>query len=207
SESAGAGPGRPRAPGGARQSDTPGLAGQRKLLLLLLRDPRLIARALERLEADDFTDGVNREIFVALLAQVEGVAAVEDGGGTTQTEAEDDAAGGGALVARLDLGEAAMGRVRGLLLDPEELTDTDRMFEDLVNDVRSERLHRRLDEIQALLPVAQANDEIAVVALLQEAQQIAQALQRMGKPVERSMVKGAAAALRRGVAGPRTRNP
>lgn len=142
-----------------------GLAGQRKLLLLLLRDESRIAHAAERLAPEEFGDRDYREVYVALL-------------------------GAGGLKGRgpavLDLSDGARGRLEALLADPEELTEGDRIFEDSINDIRAEGLYRRLDDVDRQVASAQAaGDEAHAGALALEKRELMQTLRSMGYPLER----------------------
>ncbi len=177
-----AGPGMPtRGEPGARRGEargraeaTPGLAGQRQLLLLLLRDRAHIAGAAERLAVEDFTDPFYREIFAALIALP--APGPEDTGAPP--------------VAALELGPEARSRMNDLLADPEELSEAERMFGGLVDDIRSERLHRRLDELDRLLPLAESKgDATALASYVRERLDLARELRGMQRQVERRVRK------------------
>ncbi len=212
----GTGPGRPAVasrPSSAARPETPGSSGQRQLLLLLLRDRARIAAAAKALEPADFTEPVYREIYSALCeaaARESGSSdAASDGGATTLegqgTESGDGAgdADGSVVVPELVLGDEAAERLKALLADRQELGEGDRMFTNLVNDIRSERLHTRLDELDQLLPLAESRGEgELLLSLVQEKRALAQRLQQMERGVERRVRKrGRGEGERRG--GPR----
>lgn len=147
----------------------PGLAGQRKLLLLLLRDESRIPQAAELLTPDDFSDPVYRELFEAL---------VREGG----------LRGRGPLA--LEVGPAARQRLEDLLADPEELIDGDGIFRDSVADIQAGRIFRRLDELDRQIQLAQERgDESEQRRLLVEKHGLMAELQRLGSQVERLFQK------------------
>lgn len=147
----------------------PGLAGQRKLLLLLLRDESRISQAAELLAPEDFSDPVYRELFEAL---------VREGG----------LRGRGPLA--LEVGPAARQRLEELLADPEELIDGDGIFRDSVADIQAGRIFRRLDELDRQIQLAQERgDEDEQRRLLVEKHSLVAELQRLGSQVERLFQK------------------
>ncbi|MGH7482763.1 MAG: DNA primase [Longimicrobiales bacterium] len=179
--------------GDRRASDPPGVASQRKLLLLLIRDAAWISRAAGRLEPEDFTDAVAREIYGGLQGVV-GAEAQADAGGAEPWVAERGGAVPGTVLDRVSavVSPAAGERLAALRGSTEELTDTDRMFEDLVNKIRAERLHRRLDELESMFAVAEGrSDHEAATALLRERLELARELQRVRQGYERRVRKQA----------------
>jgi DNA primase catalytic core len=194
-------------------AEPPGLAGQRKLVMLLLRDRPMVPEAAARLEPDDFTDPVFREIFLALRSAQAAVPAVPDAGasgGVESAEAAGDESpvrvGVGPTAAPLALSDRAQARVAELAADVEELSNASRMLEDLVNDLRSERLYRRLQELDRQLPLAESRgDDMLTRELAREKKTLAMELRRIGRPLEwrfRKHVRGDASRSRRHGIGP-----
>ncbi|MFW6080169.1 MAG: CHC2 zinc finger domain-containing protein [Gemmatimonadota bacterium] len=153
-----AGPGEPRghggAPGGAEEGGggggaesrgaRAGVAGQRKLVLLLLRDAEWIARAAEALDPEDFTDPVYREIFELVVRA--GAPPKEGDGSGAET-----------------LSREARTRLEELRGDPEELFDTERIFRDTVASIRQPTYRRELAELQERIRTAELADDEALL--------------------------------------------
>jgi len=150
------------APAGETAGPGAGLAAERLLLLLLLRDPDRIPAAAEALRAEELRDPVHRALFEEL---------VRSGG----LRGRDPAA--------LELGEAARRRLEELLGDPTELADGDRIFADAVAAIRAEGLFERLDELERRMAEAEGGEEAQ--RLLRERAEVAQALRSMGYKVSR----------------------
>lgn len=131
-------------------------AGERMLLLLLLRDESRIGPAAEALEAGVFTDDAYRELFVEL---------VRKGG----LQGRDPTA--------LELGDEARAQLEELLGDPEELSDADRIFHDLVVELRAQPLFEKIDRLKAEIA---ERDGHSGVELLRELTETKRALQRLG---------------------------
>lgn len=141
-----------------RRPATPvGVASQRKLLLLLLKDEARIAQAAEAIRPEELTDTTYRELFQELVRQ-------------------------GGLQGRpptvLELGAEARERLEELLGDPEEFSDADRIFEELVVDVRSQALFERIDRLKERLasPDVAETDKLELLRALTEANQALRAL-------------------------------
>jgi DNA primase len=120
-----------------------GLASERLLLFLMLRDPARIPQAQRVITPEDLADPANRELYEALLRH----------GGVN----------GGADA--LGLSALAKTRFDEIQRDRTEVTDGDRSFEDAVADIKEIRgLFRRLDELDARLARARgAADQNAIV--------------------------------------------
>lgn len=155
--------GSPRQRMAQREKKARGVSAQRILLLLLIRDPERIPKAVERLDADDFPDPAYREVYQALVS-----------------------AGGVEGIPADDLGDAARECLAGLRLDPEELSNADRIFKDTVNRLLAEPLRRRLDELQGAIRRAEhADDDGEAKKLMQEKMELTQVLQDLKQPLER----------------------
>ena len=125
-----------------RRKQPPGEAGERKLILLLLRDNARIAAAVQEVEPEDFGDPGYRTLFERLAA-----------GADPRDELE-------------TLGEPAVERLQELLAEREELNDADKIFADCVRDIRVERLFRSKDELMALIDTARLREDEGELARL-----------------------------------------
>jgi DNA primase len=123
----------PRAPGVDRT--------ERLLLLLLVRDPLRLERAVELLQPESFRGVVNRELFEALLRQ---------------------AARGGELAA-LESSEEARTLLDDLLGDRTELTDPDRAFVDAVEELLLRPQLKRMEELQREIAGAGGPEQAALL--------------------------------------------
>jgi DNA primase len=145
-----------REPRAAAAPPTSGRAEERKLLLLILRDESRIPAVAEALSADLFTDPVDRELFEELVRK-EGMR------------------GEGPLA--LELSESARTRLEELLGDRVELGDGDRVFHDIVGDIRAQALFERKDLLQARMAECRGEEQQAIFRELAE---VTQALHSLG---------------------------
>jgi DNA primase len=162
------GPMRPRASPPRRRAQVDSalkLGPERKLLLLLLRDPSLVPRVAERVDPDTFRTPEYREIYRALLR----VAASRP----ADAEADDS----GALGWADDLPTPLFERVRELVEDPEELTNPAAVLEDAIGRLRERALQKRLDDLMTEMLVA---DTDAQVGLAKEVQRVRRELAALG---------------------------
>lgn len=131
-------------------------AGERLLLLLMLRDENRIAQAADALGPEVLTDEAYRELFQELVRR-------------------------GGLQGRdptvLELGDAARAQLEELLGDPEELGDGDRIFQDLVVELRAQPLFERIDRLRTEM---QARGSDAGVEMLRELTEAKRSLQALG---------------------------
>ena len=131
-------------------------AGERLLLLLMLRDENRITQAAEALGPEVLTDEAYRELFQELVRR-------------------------GGLQGRdptvLELGDAARAQLEELLGDPEELGDGDRIFQDLVVELRAQPLFERIDRLRTEM---QARGSDAGVEMLRELTEAKRSLQALG---------------------------
>lgn len=132
---------------GASAARASGRAEQRKLLLLILRDESRIPAVAEALSPELFTDPADRELFEEL---------VRTGG----------MQGRGPL--SLSLGEAARARLEELLGDRVELGDADRVFREVVGDIRAQALFERKDALRELMEERQGEEKLAAFRELAE---------------------------------------
>jgi DNA primase len=130
----------PREPGGSR-------AEQRKLLLLMLRDESRIPAVAEALGPEVFSAPIDRELFEEL---------VRTGG----------MQGGGPMA--LELSGEARARLEELLGDPVELGDGDRVFHDVVGDLRARAVFERIDALQGLISELEGDEQREVFRELTE---------------------------------------
>jgi DNA primase len=140
------GPGAPRASGRAEQ---------RKLLLLILRDESRIPTVADALSADLFVDPVDRELFEELVRK-EGMQ------------------GRGPL--SLELTDPARARLEELLGDRVELGDGDRVFREIVGDIRAQALFERKDALRARMAESRGEEQQAVFRELTEVTQTLRAI-------------------------------
>ncbi len=136
-----------------------GAAAQRLLLLLLLRDESRIAKAAEALRPEDLTDPTYRAIFEALVR-----------GGGLQGRTPDV----------LGLTGPALETLQRLLGDGEELGDADRVFAELVGEIRAQPLFERTDELKRRL--GSPGDE--AVAALRELTEVNRRLRELGSELK-----------------------
>jgi DNA primase len=135
-------------------------AEEGKFLLLLLRDEDRIAQAAGALSAEEFSDPLYREIFVEL---------VRTGG----------LQGRGPLA--LKLSDPARARLEALLGDPVELVDGNRIFGEVVGDIRARRLFERIEALKARFSTASGEEELA---LFRERAELQRALQQIGSELK-----------------------
>ncbi|HEX7120016.1 MAG TPA: DNA primase [Longimicrobiales bacterium] len=145
---------RPRTPIAA------GVAGQKKLIQLLLRDESRIAKAADALKPDDLADPAYRAIFEALVRA-----------GGLQGRAPD----------ALGLSGDALDALQALIGDPEELGDGDRIFEELVGDLRAQSLFERKDALKRRLE-REGEDPLEIMRELTE---VNGALRELGSELKR----------------------
>jgi DNA primase len=161
-------PDRPPPPqaGQNAEQDSPGLAGERKLLLLLLKDADRVGQAAQAISPDELADPVYRELFEALLARyASGTDRTAEAGAT---EGAEGATAGGAAGLETDLGEAARARLAALRADRENFADGDKVFQDAIGDIRAERVYHRMDELDRQIRLAYergADDEVSALTV------------------------------------------
>lgn len=130
-------------------------AGERLLLLLMLRDENRITQAAEALGPEVLTDEAYRELFQELVRR-------------------------GGLQGRdptvLELGDAARAQLEELLGDPEELGDGDRIFQDLVVELRAQPLFERIDRLRTEMQARGSDADVEMLRELTEAKRSLQAL-------------------------------
>jgi hypothetical protein len=139
-------------PGAPRER---GRADQRKLLLLILRDESRIPTVADALSADLFVDPVDRELFEELVRK-EGMQ------------------GRGPL--SLELTDPARARLEELLGDRVELGDGDRVFREIVGDIRAQALFERKDALRARMAESRGEEQQAVFRELTEVTQTLRAI-------------------------------
>jgi DNA primase len=141
-----------------------GASGQRKLLLVLLRDESRIAAAGEALRPEDFPDPIYRDIFAGLLRS----------GGLR-----------GGDPSELGLSAEALKELEELRGDPEDLTDAERIFAGSIDDIRAESLFHRLTEIDGSIGGAtERGDDEAILLLTMEKKRIMEQLRGMRLSLE-----------------------
>lgn len=162
-----AGPGAPGT-GGGRDSEPPRVpAAERQLLLLLLRDPRLVPVAGEELSPADLVDAEAADALRALL---------EAG-----PEREPGALPPG-------LPEAVAERLAGLATgDPEEVAHGERIFRDAIARIQADRLDRRLNDLERKLRLARGTPEEE--ALYRERAALVAEHRALGRTAERQVSK------------------
>lgn len=144
----------------ARVATPVGIAGQRKLILLLLRDESRLVKAAEALGPGDLADPGCRAIFEALVRE----------GGLRGRAPE-----------VLGLSGAALDRLQALIGDPEELGDADRIFDELVGDIRAQSLFERKDALKRRL-AGEGEDPVEV---MRELTAVNRSLQALGSELKR----------------------
>ncbi len=156
-------PSRPPSPGrsasrGSRPSPVlrESFAAEKLLLLLLLRDRPRREQAGALLQAGEFSDAANRELFTALL--------------------EDGESG------ELKLSAVASLRRDELQRDPVEVTDADQSFDDAVAGIKAADLNRRIDELDVRMAGTRSDTERA--AIFQARQATLQQLRQLGAAAE-----------------------
>jgi DNA primase len=138
--------------------DDPG--AERLLLLLMIRDPERIDRAVVALRGQDFRGAANLEIFAALAAERES---------------------GGALPVGAGLSHAAAERLQELRADRAEVTDAEQTFGDVVADIKVRGLFLQLDELDARMANATTEEKSA---LMRERQEVHRQLRELGAVAE-----------------------
>jgi hypothetical protein len=142
--------------GAVRARRPSGRAEERKLLLLILRDESRIPAVAEALATDLFTDPAHRELYEELIRK-QGLQ------------------GQGPL--SLSLSEPARARLEELLGDRVELGDADRVFREVVGDIRARALFERKDALRAQMEEHQGDDKLAAFRELTE---VTRALHALG---------------------------
>lgn len=132
-----------------------GRAEERKLLLLILRDESRIPAVAEALSADLITDPTDRELFEELVRK----------GGMQGDPLS------------LELSDEARARLEELLADRVELGDADRVFNDVVGDIRAQALFERKEELMARLAASEGEEQAAIFRELTE---VTQSLREIG---------------------------
>lgn len=142
----------------------PKLGAERKLLLLLIRDPTLVGRVADQVEPDNFKVPEYREIYRALLRHV-GSGASGNGGEAGSLDWADELPG--------PLYEQA----RQLAADTEDLTNPEAVLEDAVARLREVNLQRRLADLTNEMLLA---DDEAQVQLLVQIKEVRDELAALG---------------------------
>jgi len=132
-----------------------GRVEERELLLLMLRDESRIPAVAAELAPELITSPVHRELFQEL---------VRTGG----------MQGRGPLV--LELSAEARAELEELLGDRTELGDADRVFRELVVDIRAQALFDRIDALQAQLTERRGEEQIEIFREIADAKRALQAL-------------------------------
>ncbi len=148
----------------AAQHRLPRMGAERKLLLLMVRDRRWIDRAGERVGPDDFLDPAYREVYRALI---------------------DDP---GLASPPTDMDPVAARRLEEILGDPEELSQSERVFEESVSRIRGVALDRALEELDRR--ISGAGDEAERLALLEEKAKLGRERRAMGMDWSASVRRG-----------------
>ncbi len=147
------------------RTQLPKLGAERKLLLLLLRDPTLIPRVAEQVEPANFRIAAYREIYRAMIRAYQSPV----GAGASESES--------ALSWADELPPLLHERVMELAADPEELTNPEAVFEDAVARLRARALEQRLASLMTEVLVA---DTGAAVELAAEIQKVRKELVALG---------------------------
>ncbi|MGH7467260.1 MAG: DNA primase [Longimicrobiales bacterium] len=113
-------------------------ASERLLLLLMLRDVERIAHAARVIEPDEFRESEYRELYQAMLAH-----------GALPDEPP----------ATFDLSVSARQCLSELRADPLQIADGDRVFDETVVGIKSGGLRMTLDELDARMSVAGAEEQ------------------------------------------------
>jgi len=148
------------APG--RGSGRPGRArpaAERMLLLLLLRDEARIAPAAEALDPEMLTDPHWRELFRELV-RVGGLQ--------------------GRAPTVLELSDGARTELEELLGDREELSDGDRIFREVVAEIRARPLLERIERLQAALDAGEGDPEV----IFRERAEVTNELRALGSELD-----------------------
>lgn len=137
---AGGGSPGPRSPAASRAPKrvvprVPRMGAERSLLLLLLKDPRWVERAGERIGPEDLADAAHRVIFEALLHEPGLGAAPED------------------------MDPVAAQRLEEMLQDRRDLAGAGEIFESSVRRIRLASLDRRVRELQRRIEAATDEEE------------------------------------------------
>jgi DNA primase len=149
-------------------AEVPRLGPERKLLVLLLRDPALVPRVAQQVDADNFRTPEYREIYRALLKAVE-------------SNPPDPATGWpDSLEWAQELPGPLFERIRELAADPEELTHPQAVLQSAMARLRGWALERRLDDLMTEVLVAETS---AAVELASEIKKVRQELAALGSPM------------------------
>lgn len=130
-----AGPGRVEA---RPEREATGRAEERKLILLLLRDETKIPAAAEAIDPARITSDLYRELFRELVR----TGGLQDRGPLA-----------------LEVGPEARRLLEELLGDKTELGDADRVFRELVANIRAQALFDRIDELQKVLAESRGEEQ------------------------------------------------
>ena len=149
----------------ADKRSLPKLGAERKLLMLLLRDPSLTARVAEQVAAEDFLTPEYREIYRRLLSTANSGSQDGEGwGGSWQDWAD-------------ELPTPLYERVQEIAADPEQLTNPEVVLQDAMARLRQRGLQKRLADLMTEMLVA---DTDAQVGLATQVQKIRQELAALG---------------------------
>ncbi len=149
----------------AGKRSLPKLGAERKLLMLLLRDPSLTMRVAEQVAAEDFLTPEYREIYRRLLTVANsGSQDEESWRGSWQDWAD-------------ELPTPLYERVQEIATDPEQLTNPEAVLQDAMARLRQRALQKRLADLMTEMLVA---DTDAQVGLATQVQKIRQELAALG---------------------------
>ncbi|MEE8520327.1 MAG: DNA primase [Gemmatimonadota bacterium] len=127
-------------------SPPPKLGAERKLLLLLIRDPSLVPRVNEEVAVEDFATAAYRDIYRALRES------------TLEGEAEDE------LQWARELPAPLFERVRELAADPEELTNPGAVLEEVVARLRGRKIEQRMSDLMTEMLVAEPEAQVELAS-------------------------------------------
>jgi hypothetical protein len=124
-----------RGGGTRRGTRISGLGPERQILLVLLRDRRLVERALERIGSGEFRDSSYRAIFEA-LADHPDLQGLPEGSPAEAVE-----------------------RFEALMRDPEDVEHTERTFQDTMSELEDRTLRARQAAMTEEIRSASSDDE------------------------------------------------
>lgn len=160
-----------------RQAEAPGannelprLGAERKLLLLLVRDPSLVPGVAEQVRPDDFRIPSYREMYRALLRSA-------DSGAQVRARSPENRP---SLDWAEDLPPDLYEKVQELVADPEDLTNPLAVLDDAVARLRARSLEARLRDLMTEVLVA---DSPRAVELVSEIKRVRQELAALGSRV------------------------
>jgi DNA primase len=158
---------RPPPPDSERPAaEVPRLGPERKLLLLLVRDRKLVPGVSKEIVPDDFSTPVYRDIYSALLEAAE-----------SRPPEHDDADARASLDWAEDLSPGVYEQVRALAADPEELTNPVAVLDDAIARLKARGLEKRLADLMTEVLVA---DTKSAVELASEIKKLRQELAALG---------------------------